>query len=98
MRAATIFKTLEHGKEVTVRLPLPEAKSLRSQLATMKFRLEQKFERIGVPFDRLTLSMEYDENSQVALFRLAKKSYKQYEILEIITPAPQAEEEGETDV
>jgi len=79
-----IFRLLELGKKPQLKLTYDEAKTLRSVLATMRSRTKRKFEALDVPFDSLTLSMQYNMETGIATFSLAQKPRKNYEVIAIV--------------
>ena len=93
-----IFKLLELSKRVTIAIPIEEARTLRSVLATMRSRVKKKFVSLDVPFDSMSLSMLYDVESSKATFFLQEKPRKHYEVIGIVDSVPIADKEPDGDV
>ena len=87
-----LYETLTSGGKFRLQFSCnSEATLFRNKLGTYKYRAEKDLKDMGV-IGHMTLSMDYDRESNVATFYLREpdsKSAPTFEVLEIIPPPTQ---------
>lgn len=86
---AELYETLTSGAAFKLRFTTKlEADLFQKSLSKIKWRSEKDIKALGIPLDKMHLTMSYDTEACVATFQLKPPVVQTFEILEIIPPNP----------
>jgi len=84
-----LYETLAAGAKFRLAFTCKaEAEHFRQRLANTKYRSEKSIKSLGIPLDKMILTMEFDSLTNTATYFLRPPEVQRFEILELIPPTP----------